>query len=153
MKALILSALLMSSAAEAGLFQNLASKVEGTYLYDHAVMVIDHSEEAEADWVESNVTDKLVVKKVSRRKIKFAMDTWFTNGHSCYMEGTAKKVSKNKFLYIGEKNFQGDICRLEIIKDEKGLEFKDTDGHCKWNNCGMRGYIDGTRFEFEDRVN
>ncbi len=151
MKALILSVLFMSSAVQAGLFQSLASKVEGTYLYDHAVMVIDHSEEAESGWVETMVTDKLVVEKLSRRKIKFAMDTWFTNGHSCYMEGTAKKIAKNKFLHIGEKTFDGDKCRLEIIKDNNGIEFKDIEGHCKWNNCGMRGYIDGTRFDFEDR--
>lgn len=148
MKILLMTAILLSTSANAGLFQSLASKIEGFYTTDKVVMILDYEEEGESDWVETTVTDELKIEKVTRRKIKFEMSTWFTNGHSCYMEGTAKKIAKNKFLYVGEKDFDGNTCKSEIVIDKEGIEFKDESGACKWNNCGMRGYIDGTRFEF-----
>lgn len=148
MRTLLFVALILSATtANAHFWNSKAAKLAGTWTFDHVVMVLDFEEEGEADWVETPVTNKMVIKKVSRRKIQFELDSWYTNAHSCYMEGVAVKKGK-KFIYEGEEDFDGKTCKLEISKNEQGeLELKDENNACKWNNCGMRGYIDGLTFD------
>lgn len=147
MKFLLVTAFLISATAQAGLFQGLTSQLDGYYTNDKVIQVLDFEEEGEGGWVEATVTDELTITRVSRKKFKFEMSTWFTNGHSCYLEGEATKIGRKKFLYTGEESFGGEVCKSEILITKEGIKFMDESGACKMNNCGMRGYINETYFE------
>ena len=45
----------------------------------------------------------------------------------------------------------GPVCKLAIVPDSKGVEFKDLTGGCK-DYCGARGSWNGETFSFGDRV-
>lgn len=152
MKSLVLALVLMVSAsANAGIFTSLAKKMEGNWLNLHAIYVLDFDNESEeGGWVEAQAEDRMTIKKISRRKIQFEMESWHTNGHSCGVDGIATKKGK-KFVFIGEKSFDGETCKLEIFVNKEGqLELKDENNACKFNYCGMRGYLDGATFPIQE---
>ncbi len=146
MKLLIMALLLTSFSANASIFKSLASKMEGTFFNFHTIMVIDHSGEFDDGWLRVEVEDVIEIKALDKSRINFELESWFMNAHSCGLDGVAVKKG-NKFVYTGEKDWNGNTCELEISLDkEKGIVLKDENSACASMACGMRGSLDGANF-------
>ncbi|MFT6070741.1 MAG: hypothetical protein ACJAT2_000698 [Bacteriovoracaceae bacterium] len=120
--------------------------MEGMFIYNHTILVIDHEGESEDGFLRIDVDDVIKIKAIDKTKIKFELESWFMNAHSCGLDGVAEKKG-NKFVYTSTDDWNGNTCELEISLDkENGIVLKDQNYACASMACGMRGSLDGATF-------
>ncbi len=100
-------------------------------------------------------TDKLTITPVGTASIHFDAYLNFYNGHTCSLSGGALYRKDGSFVFDDDPanapSPTGPVCKLAILPDSKGVEFKDLTGGCK-DYCGARGSWNGETFSFGDRV-
>jgi len=119
-----------------------AQTVTGIYSNTHIVSVLDYD-----GWIETEVTDSLILTELENDSLHFEFYLFHTNGHTCSMNGVAAKVdSLYEYIVMFEKEYEADECKLHIIISESEIILKDVDNGCRLWYCGMRGYINGVTF-------
>ena len=119
-----------------------AQTITGSYTNTHGVSVFDGY-----DWVETEVTDSLILTELANDSLQFEFYLIHTNGHSCSMGGVAANVdSAFEYIEILDEDDQSSECKLHIIVNDSEIILKDIDNGCRLWYCGMRGYINGITF-------
>ena len=119
-----------------------AKTITGSYANTHEVSVFDGY-----DWVETEVTDSLILTELANDSLQFEFYLIHTNGHSCSMGGVAANVdSAFEYIEILDEDDQSSECKLHIIVNDSEIILKDIDNGCRLWYCGMRGYINGIIF-------
>ena len=99
-------------------------------------------------------TDRLTITPVGPASIHFDAELNFFNGHTCGLSGGALYRKDGSFVYDDDPKSQipnEPLCRLAIVPDADGVNFKDLTGGCK-AYCGARGGWNGEGFSFAQRV-
>ncbi len=123
-------------------YTSTAQTITGSYANTHEVSVFDGY-----DWVETEVTDSLILTELENDNLQFGFFLIHTNGHTCSMDGVAANVD-SAFEYIevlDEENESGE-CKLHIVVTNSEIILKDIDNGCRLMYCGIRGYINGITF-------
>lgn len=75
------------------------------------------------------------------------------DGYSCSMEGEAEPFddgSARGWIHVDEMT--GMLCELVLIADAGSVTLSDPTSNCRRVWCGMRGEIEGERFDGSQRV-
>jgi len=119
-----------------------AQTITGSYANTHEVSVFDGY-----DWVETEVTDSLILTELANDSLQFEFYLIHTNGHSCFMSGTATmNDSVYEYIEMFDEDYESGECKLHIIVNDSEIILKDIDNGCRLMYCGMRGYINGITF-------
>ncbi len=119
-----------------------AQTITGSYANTHKISVFDGY-----DWVETEVTDSLILTELENDSLHFEFYLFHTNGHTCSMNGVATMIdSKYEYIELFDENDESSECKLHIIVNDSEIIFKDIDNGCRLWYCGMRGYINGITF-------
>ena len=120
-----------------------AQTVGGIYTNTHIISVLDDD-----GWVETEVTDSLILTELENDTLHFEFYLFHTNGHTCYMDGIAAKIdSVYEYIEIFDEDDQSSECKLHIILNDSEIILNDIDNGCMLQYCGMRGYINGITFK------
>lgn len=114
-----------------------APSLSGQYTQLHTIEELGEGD----DPVEAEVTDCIALEQ-SGDALRFDLQLFFDNDHSCTMQGQATKQADGSFLYTEDIEDVGP-CRLSIIVDDQSISIKDQDDICRGYYCGMRGFLDG----------
>jgi hypothetical protein len=99
-----------------------------------------------------NAKDGMTIKRIGKGRSRFEINTIANNGHSCTMEGTAKKVTNyleyHEVLDVDpvEPGGKSPECILKIKPSGESLVLHDVSNNCRMYYCGMRGKLDGLQF-------
>jgi hypothetical protein len=119
-----------------------AQTITGSYANTHEVSIFDGY-----DWIDSEVTDSLILTELETDSLQFVFFLIHTNGHTCSMDGVAAKVdSAYEYIEMFDEDDQSSECKLHIIANDSEIILKDIDNGCRLMYCGMRGYINGITF-------
>jgi hypothetical protein len=119
-----------------------AQTITGSYANTHEVSIFDGY-----DWIDSEVTDSLILTELETDSLQFEFFLIHTNGHTCSMDGIAVKVdSAYEYIEMFDEDDQSSECKLHIIANDSEIILKDIDNGCRLMYCGMRGYINGITF-------
>ena len=119
-----------------------AQTITGSYANTHEVFIFDGY-----DWIESEVTDSLILTELANDCLQFEFYLIHRNGHTCSMNGVAAKVdSVYEYIEILYEDDQSSECKLHIIINDSEIILQDIDNECRLWYCGMRGYINGITF-------
>ncbi len=119
-----------------------AQTITGSYANTHEVSIFDGY-----DWIETEVTDSLILTELANESLQFIFFLIHTNGHTCFMDGVAAKVdSAYEYIEMFDEDDQSSECKLHIIVNDSEIILKDIDNGCRLWYCGMRGYINGITF-------
>ena len=120
-----------------------AQTVGGIYTNTHIISVLDDD-----GWVETEVTDSLILTELENDTLHFEFYLFHTNGHTCSMDGIAAKIdSVYEYIEIFDEDYQSSECKLQIVINDSEIILKDIDNGCMLWYCGMRGYINGITFK------
>jgi len=120
-----------------------AQTVGGFYTNTHEISIFDGY-----DWVETEVTDSLILTELKDDSLHFVFYLFHTNGHTCSMDGIAAKIdSVYEYIEIFEADDQSSECKLHIILNDSEIILNDIDNGCMLQYCGMCGYINGITFK------
>ena len=120
----------------------VAQTITGSYYNTHEISIFDGY-----DWVETEVTDSLILTELENDTLHFEFYLFHRNGHSCSMNGEAVKVdSAFEYIEIFDEDDQSSECKLQIIVNDSEIILNDIDNGCMLRYCGMRGYINGITF-------
>jgi len=120
-----------------------AQIITGSYSNTHEISIFDGY-----DWIETEVTDSLILTELENDSLHFEFNLVHTNGHTCWMDGIAVKIdSVYEYLEIFEVDDQSSECKLHIILNDSEIILEDIDNNCRLWYCGMRGYINGITFK------
>jgi len=120
----------------------IAQTITGIYINTHIVSVLDYD-----DWVETELTDSLIITELENDSLHFEFFLVHTNGHTCSMDGIAAKIdSAYEYKEILDEEDPSSECKLHIIVNDSEILLKDIDSGCRLWYCGMRGYINGITF-------
>ena len=115
-------------------------RLVGEYTNQHGMQVVGEG----GEWEMSEATDCLSIEKVGAEQMEFAFELYFTNAHTCMMNGVAKRDGSGQWVHI-EKRADVD-CRLRISVGDDMIQLEDADAGCRAYYCGARGVIDGASF-------
>jgi hypothetical protein len=119
-----------------------AQTITGQYSNTHIISYLDID-----GWVETEVSDTLVLTELQDDSLHFEFYLVHTNGHTCWMDGIAAKIdSVYEYKEIFDEEYESGECKLHIIITNSEIILKDIDGGCRFWYCGMRGYINGITF-------
>lgn len=124
----------------------LARKIAGRYRFT--------GENGDVSGREYRTTDKLTITPAGPASIHFDVELNFFNGHTCGLSGGALYRKDGSFVFDDDPTNQipnEPLCRLAIVPDAKGVNFKDLTGGCKLY-CGARGSWNGEGFTYAQRV-
>ena len=120
-----------------------AQTITGSYSNTHEISVFDGY-----DWVETEITDSLILTELENDSLHFEFYLFHTNGHTCSMDGVAAKVdSAFEYIEMFDEDDESSECKLHIIVNDSEIILKDIDNGCRLWYCGMRGYINGITFK------
>ena len=120
-----------------------AQTVGGIYTNTHEISIFDGY-----DWIETEVTDSLILTELENDSLHFEFYLFHTNGHTCSMDGIAAKIdSVYEYIEIFDEDDQSSECKLHIIVNDSEIILNDIDNGCMLQYCGMRGYINGITFK------
>lgn len=121
----------------------VAQTITGSYYNTHEISVFDGY-----DWVETEVTDSLILTDLENDSLHFEFYLFHTNGHTCSMDGIAAKIDfVYEYVEIFDEDGKSSECKLQIIIYDSEIILKDIDNGCMLWYCGMRGYINGITFK------
>ncbi len=104
-----------------------AQTVTGIYTNTHKVSVFDGY-----DWVETEVTDSLILTEIENDSLHFEFFLFHTNGHTCWMDGVAEKVnSAFEYIEMFDEDDKSSACKLHIIVNDSEIILKDIDNGCR----------------------
>ena len=119
-----------------------AQTITGSYTNTHEISFFDGY-----DWIETEVTDSLILSEIENDSLHFEFYLFHTNGHTCSMDGIAAKIdSVYEYIEIFDEDDQSSECKLQIIINDSEIILNDIDNGCMIQYCGMRGYINGITF-------
>ena len=119
-----------------------AQTITGSYANTHEISVFNGY-----DWVETEVTDSLILTKLENDSLHFEFYLFHTNGHICSMDGIAAKIdSIYEYIEMFDEEYDSGECKLHIIVLDSEIILNDIDNGCRLWYCGMRGYINGITF-------
>jgi len=119
-----------------------AQTITGSYTNTHEISFFDGY-----DWIETEVTDSLILTEIENDSLHFEFYLFHTNGHTCSMDGIAAKIdSVYEYIEIFDEDDQSSECKLQIIINDSEIILNDIDNGCMIQYCGMRGYINGITF-------
>jgi len=125
-----------------------AQTITGYYSNTHEISFFNGYE-----WVETEVTDSLILNELENDSLHFEFYLFHTNGHTCSMDGIAvMNDSIYEYIEIFDEDDQSSECKLHIIVNDSEIILKDIDYGCMLQYCGMRGYINGITFKFAENL-
>lgn len=134
----VILALTPCAAGEAGV-----SVPTGDFYREHTIGYFDGERKRE-----SLVIDQLSVRALGGDRLALAIEVYADNGHECRLEGELHRQDQTwAFREAYELDGQSYCCRLLVHPTDDGVVLEDVDHACRLFYCGMRGRLDGLRFE------
>ena len=143
MRGLVVSVLIWACALPAA----VAGELDGRY--ERAVSVRNLE-----DGTRASMTDFLEIESRGASALFFVYESWHTNGHTCRLWGTARRVASGVHEHVPETGaWPGEpVCRVHVYGQDGQVVVEDVGGHCRASACGARGAIGKDPFPMSRRV-
>jgi len=88
-----------------------AQTITGSYSNTHEISIFDGY-----DWVETEVTDSLILTELENDSLHFEFYLFHRNGHTCYMDGVAARIDSSfEYIEMFDDDDKSSECKLQII--------------------------------------
>lgn len=135
-------------------FAHAATDIDGYYFKPHTIGYVGSSCETQNDDDEmptTEVSDSVLIKKVSDKEYKVSMMSMGTNFHSCSAEGSAIKKNDKYVLNIPSDSDPKQNCRFEFTVNPDGFSYKVSGDSCS-QLCGARHSWDDDTYKLKERA-